>query len=821
MKILLSSLTQFLDLSGIAPEKIAADITMGGLKVDAVEYLGKGLDNVVAGKILKIEKHPNAEKLTVCTVDVAFEKLTIVCGAKNMAEGDIVPVAKIGASLPCGLEIKPAELRGVKSSGMLCSEKELGLAKESSGLMILDKNTTVGEAFARVIGADDWVIDVDVTAQRGDAMSVLGVARDLAALYSKELKLPAYRPAEVPSKKTSDAVRVQITDAKLCPRYMARVIDGVKVGPSPAWLARIIENIGMRPVNNVVDVTNYISYMYGHPSHAFDYAKLASGDITVRAARPGEKIEAIDNKVYDLTPEMLLICDKDAPRAIAGVMGGKYSEVGEDTTKLLIEVAVFDPVSVRKTSKKLGLSSESSQRFTRGVDIRDGEYIIDAIAALICELSPGAICYAGVSDNGTKELPAATVSVDLRKLNEFCGHEFDEAAVTGVLKRLNFEIASEGGGRMTVKAPSYRHDIAAACDIYEEFLRIYGYNNIEDVEITLPYSKPVESTFAAVARITDFFADCGFCQCMNYSFIGKEDLKKENFEGVDEKYFVKILNPLGVEFSIMRPSMLSGLLKTMQYNLNQKAETVKIFEIGSVYRLAETGGALEKHAPAVAIEGKDHGIVETQTVAGLVYGSLDSGYWNARRDAIDFYYLKGVLENLFGSFKTPVEFRPLASKANMHPKKTAAIHLKSGERIGYAGVVHPVTAANYGIDIAREAVVFEVETRPLVENFNRPFKVKEVSKFPASVYDLAVLIDRGVCYSEIEKACRKAGGKNLRSVAAFDEYTGDKVAAGKKSVAVTLTFQSDEGTLGDAETKKSFEAVIAEIKNSLGGELRS
>ena len=821
MKILLSSLTQFLNLDGIAPEKIAADITMGGLKVDAVEYLGKGLENVVTGKILKIEKHPNAEKLTVCTLDTVFEKLTIVCGAKNMAEGDIVPVAKIGAHLPCGLEIKPAELRGVKSFGMLCSEKELGLAKESSGLLILDKNTTVGEAFARVIGMDDWLIDVDVTAQRGDAMSVLGVARDLAALYSKEVKMPAYKLAEDASKKTCDAVKIEITDNKLCPRYMARVIDGVKIAPSPAWLSKIIENIGMRPVNNVVDVTNYVSYMYGHPSHAFDMAKLASPEIIVRTAKPDEKMEAIDNKQYALTAETLLICDKDAPRAIAGVMGGKYSEVNENTAKLLIEVAVFDPVSVRKTSKRLSLSSESSQRFTRGVDIRDSEYILNAIASLVCELSPGAVCYGGISDNGVKELPVNEIGVELGKLNEFCGHKFSEEQVAGILKRLNFDVKSNGGGKFSVKAPSYRHDIFAACDIYEEFLRIYGYNNKEAVEIPLPYSKPVESTFDAIAKITDFFVHSGFCQCMNYSFLGKEDLKKENFDGIDEKYFVKILNPLGVEFSIMRPSMLSGLMRTMQYNINQKADFVKIFEIGSTYRLAGVTGSLEKHTPVVAADGTEYKIVETQTAAGLIYGALEHGYWNARKDALDFYYLKGVVENLFAAFKVPVDFRPLADKTNMHPKKTASIHLKNGDRVGYIGVVHPVTAGNYSIDLAKEVIVFEIETRVLVENLNKTFKVKDISKFPPSVYDLAVMISKDVNYSAIEKACYKAGGKNLKSVAAFDEYTGEKVAADKKSIAVTLTFQSDEGTLGDAETKKSFEDVIAEIKNSLGGELRS
>jgi phenylalanyl-tRNA synthetase beta chain len=822
MKILLSSLKQFVDLSGMDPAKIAADITMGGLKVDAVEYLGKGLENVVTGKIIKIDKHPDAEKLTVCTLDTAAEKLTIVCGAKNMAEGDIVPVAKIGAKLPCGLEIKPAELRGVKSHGMLCSEKELGLAKESGGLMILDKTTPPGTPFAEAAGLDDWLFDIDVTAQRGDAMSVAGVARDLCALYSKELKMPVYKLAEDASKKTADAVKIEIADKKLCPRYMARVIENLKIGPSPSWLSKIIESIGMRPVNNVVDVTNYISYMYGHPSHAFDYGKLSSpAAIIVRTAKPGEKIEAIDNKEYELNPEMLLICDNAAPRAIAGVMGGKDSEVNESTSKILIEVAVFDPVSVRKTSRKLSLASESSQRFTRGVDICDGEYIIDAIASLICELSPGAVCYAGISDNGEKELSVKEIAVEVNKLNEFCGNNFTEAEFCAILKRLNFKIKTAGAGKLLLTAPSYRHDIFDSCDIYEEFLRIYGYNNIAGVEITLPYSKPVESTFAAAAKITDFFADSGFYQCMNYSFIGREDIKKEKFDSFDEKYFVKILNPLGAEFSIMRPSMLSGLLKTMQYNINQKAAAVKIFELGNIYRLAEVEGQPEKHTPLVSCGGMDFKIVETQCAAGLACGALEEGYWNARKDALDFYYLKGVVEALFASFKTPLEFRPLTDKSNMHPKKTAALYLENGECAGYIGVLHPAAAANYDMDLSKEVVVFEIYTRILVSNLNKPFKVREISKFPPSVYDLAVLISKDVTYSSIEKACRKAGGKYLKSVAAFDEYIGERVAADKKSVAFTLTFQSDEGTLGEAETKKSFEAVIDEIKSSLGGQLRS
>jgi len=821
MKVLLSSLNKLIDLSGLDPKKIAADITMGGLKVDAVEYLGHGFENVVTGKILNIEKHPNAEKLTICTLDTASEKLTIVCGAKNMSAGDVVPVAKIGAKLPCGLEIKEAALRGVKSFGMLCSEKELGLAVEASGLMLLDKNTAPGIGFADFLGKNDWVFDIDVTAQRGDAMSVLGVARDLAAIYEKKLVMPSYKVSEDKSKDASSAVGIKISAEDLCPSYLARVIDNVKIGPSPVWLRHALENIGMRPVNNVVDVTNYVTYMYGHPSHAFDFAKLSSPAIEIRRAKENETMKAIDNKTYQLSAEMLVISDPGGATAIAGVMGGLGTEVDESTTKLLIEMAVFNAVSIRKTSKKLGLASESSLRFTRGVDISDGEYVINVIASMICELCPSASCYSSIVSAGSAAVPVKTVEVSVEKLSEFSGQRFTQEDVMRVLNRLGFEVRVKGSAGIAVTVPSYRHDINLPCDIYEEFLRIYGYNNVAEVEINMPYSKPVDSTFDMVSKITDIFVKSGFYQCMNYSFIGREDLKKENYGSLDDSRLVKILNPLGVEFSIMRPSMLSGLLKTMQYNMNQKMNDVRFFEVGNVYRLDALDGREEKHTPLVTNENGSYRITERQMAAGLVSGMRENGYWNAGNARLDFYYLKGVLENLLEAFKIEAEFRPLSDIKNMHPRKTAGIYLKSGEFMGYCGALHPSTASNYGVDINKEVIVFELDASFLASGMKRSFKVKEISKFPASAYDLAVLISKDVTYSQIMKVCYAAGGKNLISVSPFDEYIGDKLPSGKKSVAVTLVFQSDEATLSDAETKKSFENIIAAIKEKLAGELRS
>ncbi len=824
MKILLSSLNIFVDLSGLDPKKIAADLTMGGLKVDAVEYLGQGLENVVTGKIEKIEKHPNAEKLTVCTLDVAAEKLTIVCGAKNMAEGDTVPVARIGAKLPCGLEIKEAALRGVTSLGMLCSEKELGFAKESSGLLILPKDTPVGTSFAKYMDMDDWLFDVDVTAQRGDAMSVLGVARDLSAIYERPLKMPSYKLSEDCSKKTAAAVNIKIGDAALCQRYLGRVIDNVKIAPSPAWLSRTIEKTGMRTVNNVVDITNYITYLFGHPSHAFDMDKLASNDITVRRAAAGEKIKAIDNKEYELSPDMLTICDASGPQAIAGVMGGLLTEVGESTKKLLLEVAVFDPISVRKTSKKLNLASESSTRFARGINITDSEYIISAIASLISELSPGAAVYEGICDSGEKSSPKKHVKIKVDALNAFVGQTFSENEVVSILKRLNFEISSSAG-ELTVGVPPYRHDINDPCDLYEEFLRIYGYNNVADAEMLTPYAKPIASSFGAVEKLSDFFVDSGFLQCMNYSFIGKSDLEKINFKEFGEDLLVKIMNPLGAEFSIMRPTMLFGLLNSMAYNRNQKIDNIRMFETGSVYRLddkiSDAANLAKSHTTNIETPEGARAIIEEPRAAGLMFGKASENQWNSGAADFDFYRLKGVLENLFSLFRLQVSFTPGECPDTMHPKKSAAIKTRSGEKIGYLGVVNPAIAKAFDIDYSREVIFFEFAVKHLAASITKPFKMKAISKFPSSVYDLAVMISKETPYAEIEKVCFKHGGKNLKSVVPFDEYTGEKVAADKKSVAFTLTFQSSDATLNDAETKKAFEEVIAAIGEKLGGQLRS
>ncbi len=824
MKILLSSLNIFVDLSGLDPKKIAVDLTMGGLKVDAVDYLGHGLENVVTGKIEKIEKHPNAEKLTICTLDVASEKLTIVCGAKNMVEGDTVPVARIGAKLPCGLEIKEAALRGVTSLGMLCSEKELGFAKESSGLLILPKDTPAGTSFAKFMDMDDWIFDVDVTAQRGDAMSVLGVARDLSAIYERPLKMPVYKLSESDSKKTAESVNIKIAAPDLCSRYIGRVVDNVRISPSPAWLSRVIEKIGLRPVNNVVDITNYVTYLFGHPSHAFDMDKLASNDITVRRATAGEKIKAIDNKEYELSPGMLAICDSRGPQAIAGVMGGLLTEIGESTKKLLIEMAVFDPISVRKTSKKLNLASESSTRFARGINITDSEYVVNAIASLISELSSDAVIYAGTCDVGEKTAPKKQVKIKIAALNAFIGQTFSENEVVSVLKRLNFEVSSSAG-ELIVSVPPYRHDINEPCDLYEEFLRIYGYNNVADVEMLTPYAKPIESSFEAGEKMSNFFVDSGFLQCMSYSFIGKSDLEKICFKDVAENLWVKIMNPLGSEFSIMRPTMLFGLLNSMAYNRNQKSDNIRMFEIGSVYRLddkfSDPAPLAKNHVPNIETPEGARAIIEDPCAAGIMFGKAAENQWNSSSSDFDFYRLKGVLENLFSLFRLPVEFAPGECPGTMHPKKSAAIKTKAGEKIGYLGVVNPAIAKAFDIDYNREVIFFEFRTKHMVAAIKRPFKMKEISKFPASAYDLAVMISKDTSYAEIEKVCFKHGGKNLKSVVPFDEYTGEKVAPDKKSVAFTLTFQSNDATLNDAETKKAFEDVIKAIGEKLGGQLRS
>lgn len=828
MKVLLSSLNKFLDLSGMDPKKIAADLTMGGLKVDAVEYLGKGLERVVVGKIEKIEKHPNAEKLTVCSVNTGNGPVQIVCGAKNMAEGDHVPVALPGAELPCGVSIKESQLRGVASCGMMCSEKELGLSQESSGLLILPKDVAAGTPFARYRGVDDWLFDIDVTAQRGDAMSALGVARDLAAVYDKKIGMPEFKLAQDASAKTSGKIKITIGEPELCPRYAGRYVENVKVAPSPAWLAGTLEKLGMRPVNNVVDVTNYVSYMFGHPSHAFDFSKLASGEITVRRARSGEKMAAIDNREYELGDRMLAICDNSGPQAIAGVMGGLGSEVGATTSSLLIEVAVFDPVSVRMTSKKLNLASDSSQRFSRGVDVSDTEYVSNAIAALIAELSPGARVFDGIVDAWPGKARAArpAVKINTGDLSRFAGQDFASREVAGVLARLGFTVTEAAGGNIEIGVPTYRHDIALPCDIYEEFLRIYGYNRVAETEILFPYSAPIESSYQAVERVVSSLAGSGFYQCMNYSFLGKGDIEKTGFAEIPQDRYVCVRNPLGSEFSVMRPTMLFGLLANLRANLNSGAENVRIFETGKVYYQAagtekDPAGSAKAHVPCV--EGPDgcRRIVEKLMVAGLMFGKAAQAQWNSPKADVDFFAAKGVLENLLDIFRVKTDFAADESRSHMHPKKTAAIKLKSGEAIGYAGVIHPGVAKAFDIDYSKEVIYFELCLDALLPHFAKPFRVRQVSKFPQSVYDLAIMVRKEIPYSEIEKVCLKSGGKYLKSVAPFDEYTGEKMPEGRKSVAFTLTFQSDEGTLADAETKKSFEDVIRALGEKLGGELRS
>jgi len=783
--------------------KLTDMLTMAGLEIEAVEDIKPQFDKVVVGKILKISPHPNADKLVLCDVETGESSpLRMVCGATNMKDGDTVAVALVGAGLAGGIKVKKAKIRGETSVGMMCSERELGLGDDHSGIMILPPDTPLGKAVEEVLGLDDVILELGITPNRPDCLSMLGVAREVGALTRSSAKPPQASIQENDQDITS-LTSITINDDSGCPRYAARIVSNVKIGPSPAWMQQRLIRVGLRPLNNVVDVTNYVLMELGHPLHVFDYHKLDEDRIVVRRAQSGESIVTLDGVERDLTEQMLVIADAEKPVAIAGVMGGANSEVTEQTTTVLIESAYFDPVSIRRTSKALGLSTEASYRFERGADFEMVTLALDRTAALMAELAGGEIAR-GLIDQYPRKFSPVEIKLRHQRTDKILGIEIPPDEAVSILASLGFEIISEETDAVHVRVPSYRPDVQAEIDLIEEVARIYGYNRIK---ATYPQDTTVTARGVQQCSGEDqsrnILKSCGFSEILTFSFgspAAMADLAKGDSSVLP--HAIRMKNPLTEDTSALRTTLIPGLLQSLQANARVGNKDLKLFEIGNIYWPDE-----EQALPN-----------ERTLVAGAMTGLSRQMSWRGRPAEVDFFDIKGVAETLLAASGYPAVEAVKASLPGFHPGACAEIAL-NGITIGKTGEIHPTLLEKY--EIGQKVCVFEIDLTTLESQPAAERKYEKISRYPYSDRDLAVVVDEQLEAASLSSAITETGGEILRRVFLFDTYRGKQVADGKKSLAFSLRFQSDERTLTDEEITTALTRVIHALEEKFGARLRA
>ena len=798
----LSWLKEYVEFD-MSPEELAHSLTMGGLEVEAVEYRGKGLDNIVVAQILETRPHPGADKLQLCLVTDGERSYDIVCGATNMKAGDKVALAKIGAHLPPGpkfpegLKIKKAKIRGEVSEGMLCAENEIGIGQESEGIMILPDTAKIGSRLVEELGLDDVVFEIGITPNRPDCLSLTGVAREVAVLSGTTVKYPDLSVQES-GDEIAGLAKVELLDSDKCPRYSCRVIRGVTIAPSPQWLKTKLESSGIRSINNVVDVTNYVLLELGQPLHAFDYNLLSGHKIIVRAAERGETIETLDGIERKLTEEDLLICDAEKPVALAGIMGGATTEVSEGTTDILLESAYFNPVTVRQTSRSTGLRSESSYRFERGVDPNGIVDALDRASELIRELAGGEVAK-GRIDEYPNPIEPCEVRLSIERMNKMLGTDIDEKEITRLMNWLGLGHRKTKAGEMLFLVPTYRVDITREIDLIEEIARLYGYNNIPTTLPSVTMKTEINDSGKKVKqKFKSILVSRGYYEVINYSFDDPEALAH-----FDNNEALSILNPLTNESSAMRTSLLPGIIRNAVLNLNHQAQELKLFEIGKAY-FPEGAGNLPK---------------EVNKIAGAAAGRRGVEYWE--KDEVDFFDLKSVLESAFDSLSITkyTKFESTHSYGFLHPGKSAAITV-DGKDAGYIGEIHPELRDRLGV--SKRLYVFEISL-DIISSASQAHKptFTPLPKFPSVRRDIALIVDSETPVSSVLDEIEKSGSNLIEDAQVFDVFTGNPVEEGKKSIAVSLQMRAADKTLTEEEINKAQEKTVRNLELALGAQLRT
>ena len=801
MKASVEWLKDYADIDVNAKE-LGDILTMTGSKVETIDVTGEDIKNVVVGKILEIQKHPDADKLVVTKVDVKDEILQIVTGANNIKVGDIVPIAKDGAELPGGVKIKTGKLRGVDSCGMMCSVGELGLnladypEQIEHGIMILsaEMEKNLGKDIVEVLDLKEQVIDFEITPNRPDCLSIEGLGRETAVSLNVSFKNP-HKDIEkeaVEDKKELDGLRVDIEAPDLCYRYIARMVKNVKIGPSPKWMKKRLAACGVRSINNIVDITNYVMLEMGQPMHAFDINSISGKHIIVRRAKNGEKITTLDEQERQLDETMLVISDQEKPVAIAGVMGGLNSEIEDNTQTVVFESAVFNGGNVRKTAKKVGLRTEASSRYEKGLSPENAIRAVNRAVQLVVEIGAGEEVKGKVDVYPTKQ-QTPKVKLDVNRINKLIGLDVSEQEMIAILEKLEMTIKEENGEKYVIP-PYFRTDIEHVADLAEEVLRFYGYDKLPTTLIKADTTLGVKTKKQKIEDdLKQLLIAKGLSQICTYGFLSESDLQKAGIEITQET--IRIKNPLSEDYTIMRTSTIPSMMQTLSFNNAKKNKDVGLFDISRIY--------INKNE-----EIQKGNVPQEETILTIgIYGE----------DA-DFYIIKGIVENILElSGVSRYDIRREEQKLSFHPGRTANVNIGT-DVIATFGEAHPMIIENYGI--LQKVVIAQINIDKIVKYAKSTKKYTEIPKFPASTRDIAVIVAEDIEVAQIERIIQKTAKKILESLELFDVYRDEKIGKNKKSVAYALTFRVKERTLNDEEVNVVMDQIIQNLEKELSAELR-
>lgn len=810
MQVSIKWLKDYIDFTE-TPEQLADKLTMAGIPVENVVDPGEGLEKVVTGRIEKLEPHQNSDHLQICTMNVGLaENIIIVTGAQNVAEGQVVPVAMVGAHLPNGMKISKGKLRGVASNGMLCSAQELKLdleklpEEQKTGIFILPSDIPVGIPTKDVLGLNDVVLEFELTANRADCFSVFGLVREIAAITGNKPHFPEIKVNEDDNTKLNDIFSVEIADPDLCSRFSTRMLKNVKIGPSPEWMQQRLEGAGIRSINNVVDVTNFVMIELGHPMHAYDYDKITGKKLIARRAIEGEELHTLDDTSRKAKGEMLVIADSEKAAGLAGIMGGFETEITDTTTTVVLESADFYGPCIRRTARACGLSSEASGRFERGVDSETTIKALDRAAQLLQEMGACTVCE-GIVDVYPNPKQANYVTFTPEQINNHLGTNIAKDVMLNIITSVGFDVTKDENDEITVKVPSWRNDVTCMADISEEIARLHGFDKIKS---TLPNGVSMQGTQSAkqtfIDKVKASLSSQGLYETISFALTNEETFNKLNIpQDSPLRKAVPIMNPLSDEYPLVRTTLLSSIFDNLARNLARKNDDVALFEVGSVF--------FPKALPVTELPD------EVVKIAGAITGRRNAQGWNQTNDMVDFYDAKGIIEELLANLRVTRYTVEAGTHYAMHPGKTA-LFKKGRDVIATVGEVHPAVLSAYGI--TKPVYIFELDATTVMKYMAKDLKYKALPKYPATSRDLAMLVDVDVNAADIEKAMTKAAGQNLTQITLFDVYTGKQVEEGKKSLAFSLTFQSNDKTLTDAEIDPAIEKIVAKLQKDFNANLR-
>ncbi|OQY45648.1 MAG: phenylalanine--tRNA ligase subunit beta [Desulfobacteraceae bacterium 4572_87] len=801
MKVSLNWLKEHVDIE-LSPEDLCHLLTMAGLEVEGLEGVGQNLDDILVARILEVSPHPNADRLSLCRVDAGAEIITVVCGAPNVTEGVLAPLILPGGKLPDGTRMKESRIRGEVSKGMLLAEDEMGLTDDHAGIMILPEGATPGTPLATVLSFPDWIFDVSITPNRPDCASVLGIAREISANTGKPLKyfeqaFDANGPA------IGELTNVTIRDPEGCPRYAAAVVQDVSLKPTPFWMRYRLFQSGVRSISNLVDISNYVMLEMGQPLHAFDYDKLSENRIEVRRAKKDETFTTLDGVKRDLDPETLLICDGQKPVALAGIMGGLNSEIHDETKNILVESAFFDPITIRRGSKRLGLSTEASYRFERGADVGG---VIAALnrALYFINLLAGGITAKGIVDNNSIPFTAPRISFRPEKTNAILGTHISTHAMKGYFEALEMEVL-EDQKRLYVSPPTFRVDIKREVDLVEEVARLHGFDNIPVISPRItPSDVPESPDLLLRDQARALMMAFGFSEIITYSFVSPDSVNAFSGETSGPlNAFTRIMNPLTVDQSVLRTSLIPGLMETARYNVLHEMGDLKLFEWGKVF--------FDRENEAQPLE--------KIYLAGVMVGMHAEKSWHNEERVVDFYDMKGVLTALLkGMGLKGIHFKQEKDLPGYDSEISTGIY-DADTRLGQMGFVAPEVMDVYELKI-NPVCLFEMDVGALLTALPLKKTFLPFGKFPPVHRDLSLVLDRGIECAVITDIIREEGGHLLESVQVFDLYEGERIDASKKAISFKISFRSDRGTLDGEEINVLYQAIVEKIGQKTGGKLR-